>query len=98
MYGARELGYRGPLFSFSSPPDQYTLAAFQRIERTPGHPPVMAEIPLLSSHVPWTPIPPLVDWDDVGDGSVYKGRRAPTARRRAPGRGTGGRWSTRYAR
>ncbi|MEU1811166.1 alkaline phosphatase family protein [Micromonospora aurantiaca (nom. illeg.)] len=73
VYGAKELGYRGPLFSFSSPPDQYTLSTFQRRERGPGHAPVMAEIPLLSSHIPWTPVPPMVDWDDVGDGSVYKG-------------------------
>lgn len=73
VYGVKELGYRGPLFSFSSPPDQYTLSTFQRRERGPGHAPVMAEIPLLSSHIPWTPVPPLVDWDDVGDGSVYKG-------------------------
>ncbi|MEV6515498.1 sulfatase [Micromonospora chalcea] len=73
LYGAKELGYRGPLFSFSSPPDQYTLSAFQRRERGPGRTPVMAEIPLLSSHLPWTPVPPLVDWDDIGDGSVYKG-------------------------
>ncbi|MGX1613989.1 sulfatase [Micromonospora chalcea] len=73
LYGAKELGYRGPLFSFSSPPDQYTLSAFQRRERGPGRAPVMAEIPLLSSHLPWTPVPPLVDWDDIGDGSVYKG-------------------------
>ncbi|MGC4894632.1 sulfatase [Micromonospora sp. DT31] len=73
VYGAKELAYRGPLFSFSSPPDQYTLSAFQRRERGPGHPPVMAEIPLLSSHLPWTPVPDLVDWDDVGDGSVFAG-------------------------
>ncbi|MBQ1042522.1 MULTISPECIES: sulfatase [unclassified Micromonospora] len=73
LYGAKELGYKGPLFSFSSPPDQYTLSAFQSRERGPGRAPVMAEIPLLSSHLPWTPVPPLVDWDDVGDGSVYKG-------------------------
>ncbi|MEU4634632.1 sulfatase [Micromonospora chalcea] len=73
LYGAKELGYKGPLFSFSSPPDQYTLAEFQRRERGPGRTPVMAEIPLLSSHLPWTPVPPLVGWDDIGDGSVYKG-------------------------
>ncbi|MEV0002233.1 sulfatase [Micromonospora sp. NPDC050980] len=73
VYGAKDLGYRGPLFSFSSPPDQFTLEAFQRQERTPGHAPVMAEIPLLSSHIPWTPVPELVDWNDLGDGSVFAG-------------------------
>ncbi|GAB3063155.1 alkaline phosphatase family protein [Micromonospora schwarzwaldensis] len=73
VYGAGDLGYRGPTFSFSSPPDQFTLEAFQRAERAPGHAPVMAEIPLLSSHIPWTPVPNLVDWDDLGDGSVFTG-------------------------
>ncbi|SCG61250.1 sulfatase [Micromonospora humi] len=73
VYGAEDLGYRGPTFSFSSPPDQFTLEAFQRAERTPGHAPVMAEIPLLSSHIPWSPVPKLVDWDDLGDGSVFTG-------------------------
>ncbi|WP_254910040.1 sulfatase [Micromonospora sp. NBS 11-29] len=73
VYGAGELGYRGLPFSFSSPPDQYTLAEFQRRERAPGHAPVMAELALLSSHLPWSPVPRLIDWDDVGDGSVFSG-------------------------
>jgi hypothetical protein len=33
--------------------------------------PLMAEITLTSSHEPWTPIPQTVDWDQVGDGSIY---------------------------
>jgi hypothetical protein len=33
----------------------------------------MAELDLVSSHTPWTPLPHLVDWADVGDGSVYDG-------------------------
>jgi hypothetical protein len=33
----------------------------------------MAEITLVSSHAPWEPIPRLVDWKDVGDGSVFDG-------------------------
>ncbi|MCZ7439492.1 sulfatase [Micromonospora sp. WMMC241] len=87
VYGAEDLGYRGPTFSFSSPPDQFTLEAFQRAERKPGHAPVMAEIPLLSSHIPWSPVPKLVDWDDLGDGSVFTGTnraaRADEGTRRA---------------
>jgi hypothetical protein len=72
IYAARDLGYRGPRFSYATMPDQYTLAAFQRLERAaPDRAPVMAEIPLLSSHAPWTPVPRLVDWDEVGDGAVF---------------------------
>ena len=74
LYTAQNLGYRGPLFNFSSIPDQYTLSAFQRLERgTPNHPPTMAEMVLLSSHSPWAPLPRLVDWGKVGDGSVFTG-------------------------
>jgi hypothetical protein len=31
----------------------------------------MAEITLVSSHAPWEPIPQLVSWSEVGDGSVF---------------------------
>jgi hypothetical protein len=71
IYAAKDLGYRGPSYSFATMPDQYTLSAFQRLERTPNHQPVMAEIPLISSHAPWSPIPQLRNWDDVGDGSTF---------------------------
>jgi hypothetical protein len=77
VYAARDLGYRGPRFNWGTMPDQYTLSAFQRFERAKfGRAPVMAEIPLVSSHSPWAPIPRPVDWDDVGDGSVFTGMAA----------------------
>ncbi len=31
----------------------------------------MAEIDFVSSHTPWTPLPSLVPWSEVGDGSVF---------------------------
>jgi len=31
----------------------------------------MAEVDFVSSHTPWTPLPHLVPWDSVGDGSVF---------------------------
>lgn len=71
LYDRHSLGYQGPGFSWAPIPDQYTLAAFQRLELTPGHRPVMAEIDLISSHQPWTPLPALVPWDRLGDGSVF---------------------------
>ena len=57
-YDRHDVGYEGPSFSFAAIPDQYTLAAFERLEMAPGHAPVMAEIDLVSSHEPWTPLPP----------------------------------------
>jgi len=72
VYDFRNLGYRGTNFSYATMPDQYTLSAFERSERAkPDHAPVMAEIALVSSHTPWTRIPRLVDWGEVGDGSVF---------------------------
>ncbi len=72
VYDSHNLGYHGPKFSWATMPDQYTLSAFERLEHAPAdRAPVMAEIPLVSSHAPWTPVPEVVDWADVGDGSVY---------------------------
>jgi hypothetical protein len=74
IYDSRNIGYHGPGFNLDSMPDQYTLSAFQRDELSvPGHPPVMAEIDLLSSHAPWAPLPTLIPWNSVGDGSVFTG-------------------------
>jgi phosphatidylglycerophosphate synthase len=71
IYDRRDVGYHGPTFSYASMPDQYTLAAFQRLELTPGHKPVMAEIDLVSSHTPYAPLPVMVPWNKVGDGSIF---------------------------
>jgi phosphatidylglycerophosphate synthase len=71
LYNRHNVGYRGPTFSYSSMPDQYTLAAFQRLEVTPGHKPVMAEIDLTTSHIPWAPLPAIVPWNKIGNGSIF---------------------------
>jgi hypothetical protein len=78
LYDSRNVGYRGPEFGYAPIPDQYTLAALQRTELTldPARPRVMAEVDLVSSHHPWTPLPHLVPWDTVGDGSVFDGMPA----------------------
>ena len=71
IYDSRNVGYRGPKFSYAPMTDQYVWSAFHRLELAPGHPRVMAEIDLVSSHTPWTPLPSMVPWDQVGDGSVF---------------------------
>jgi phosphatidylglycerophosphate synthase len=72
VYDRRNVGYRGPRFAYASMPDQYVLAALQRLELSKhDRRPVFAEVDLVSSHAPWTRIPQLIDWDDVGDGSVF---------------------------
>ena len=72
VYDRRNVGYAGPQFGYASMPDQYILAALQHLElEQPNRAPVMAEIDLVSSHTPWAPLPRLVDWSRVGDGSVF---------------------------
>jgi hypothetical protein len=72
VYDRRTLGYRGPGFGLPPMPDQYTLLALQRLELAQRpRPPIFAEVDLISSHTPWTRIPRLIPWDQVGDGSIF---------------------------
>jgi hypothetical protein len=72
VYDARNLGYDGPRFGFALMPDQYTLSAFERLEhQSTDDVPLMAELDLVSSHAPWAPLPRMVDWDAIGDGSIF---------------------------
>jgi hypothetical protein len=82
VYDSSSLAYAGPSFGFSSMPDQYALQAFQRLELGGGRGgPVMAQIHLASSHGPWAPLPSMLDWERLGDGSVFDGihRQAESA-------------------
>lgn len=74
IFAAKDLGYKGKPFNWVTMPDQYTLTAFERLARSTAavpERPVMAEMALVSSHAPWTPVPRLIDWADVGDGTVF---------------------------
>ena len=72
IYDRTSFGYAGPKFGFSTMPDQYALSVFQRRELAErNRAPVMAEIDLTSSHGPWAPVPTIIDWDGLGDGSVF---------------------------
>lgn len=75
ILAAKDLAYRGQPFNWVTMPDQYTLSKFQRtIRDVPARKPVMAEIALISSHAPWTPVASLVEWNDVGDGTIFNGQ------------------------
>jgi hypothetical protein len=71
IYAAADLGYAGLPYNWVTMPDQYTLSAFERLERAARDVPLFAEISLISSHAPWTPIPPVLDWSAIGDGAVF---------------------------
>ena len=77
VYDRSGLGYAGPRFGFSAMPDQFALAAFDRLElRGPapraGHGGGRAT----SSHGPWAPLPTTVEPAALGDGSVFDGIEA----------------------
>ncbi|MEU6541091.1 sulfatase-like hydrolase/transferase [Streptomyces sp. NPDC047000] len=79
VYNAFQLGYKGPKFSWSTMPDQYTLQQYQ--DRVHSKQPAdgksrMSLLILTSSHQPWAPIPKMVGWDELGDGSIFKGIEA----------------------
>jgi hypothetical protein len=73
ILAAADLGYRGWPFNWVTMPDQFTLAAFDRLVRKDagrtGR--LFAQVVLISSHAPWVPVPRMVDWDAVGDGTVF---------------------------
>lgn len=72
VLAAKDLGYKGLPFNWVTMPDQYTWSAFERMELAPPErAPVFAEVALISSHAPWTPIPWLVPWEAVGDGGIF---------------------------
>ncbi|MFI6252640.1 sulfatase [Streptomyces sp. NPDC051016] len=71
-YDSTHLGYHGPYFSWTPVPDQFTLEAFDRLEfGRRNRRPLMAEIVLASSHQPWAPLPRMIGWNGLGDGSVF---------------------------
>lgn len=72
VYPAADLGYRGKPFNWVTMPDQFVYAQLERLERSvPDRPRIMAELALVSSHAPWTPVAELVPWDEVGDGTIF---------------------------
>ena len=75
IYNEQNNGFQGPKYNWAAIPDQYILSNLQRSELTkPGHSPVMAEVETTSSHIPWTYVPTLVDWDKVGNGRATAGK------------------------
>ncbi|MEO0911499.1 MAG: sulfatase [Pseudomonadota bacterium] len=72
VFVAADLGYRGLPMNWVTMPDQFTLAALDRLVRTgddPRH--LFAQVVLASSHAPWVPVPEILPWDSIGDGRIY---------------------------
>jgi hypothetical protein len=72
VYTRPTIPYRGPPLYWVSMPDQFTLSFVEGTVRpAAGGEPLFVETALLSSHAPWTPVLPIVDWETIGDGSVF---------------------------
>jgi phosphatidylglycerophosphate synthase len=79
LYDRRDMGYRGPGFTYAPMPDQYMFAALQRLELSKNdRRPLFAEVDTVSSHMPWSRIPQQIPWSEVGNGSIFN--RTPVFR------------------
>lgn len=70
IVAAKDIDYAGPALNWVTMPDQFTLDYTQRhlLDNTP----VFAQMALISSHAPWTPILPVLDdWETIGDGAIF---------------------------
>jgi hypothetical protein len=74
------LGYEGERFNWITQPDQFTMVALDRLLRdgaprtqpeAEGRAPLFAQVALISSHAPWVPVPDLIPWEDVRDGTEF---------------------------
>jgi hypothetical protein len=67
---ASDIDYAGPALHWVTMPDQFTLDYAQR--NLLGDEPLFAQLALISSHAPWTPILPVIeDWSLIGDGQIF---------------------------
>ena len=72
VYDVHSLDYHGPMLSWSTMPDQYAMRQLEKFEYgKKNRGPLLAEVTLTSSHTPWAPLPKTLDWNQLGDGSVY---------------------------
>ncbi|SEW32257.1 hypothetical protein SAMN04488515_2299 [Cognatiyoonia koreensis] len=78
---AADIPYKGDSFNWVTMPDQFTLATYSDLI---GDDPRadFIQIALITSHAPWVPIPDVISWDDVGDGTIFNemAARGPTPR------------------
>ncbi|EPX77082.1 sulfatase-like hydrolase/transferase [Litoreibacter arenae] len=81
VFAAADIPYKGDRFNWVTMPDQFTLATYPTLlpdDRRPD----FVQIALISSHAPWVPVPEMVEWDKVGDGTIFNemAARGPTPR------------------
>jgi hypothetical protein len=71
VWARKDIDYRGPELNWVTMPDQFTWS-FLETEVRPAPGPLFAELNLISSHAPWTPVLPVLDdWEGLGSGEVF---------------------------
>ncbi|MDX1647891.1 MAG: hypothetical protein R3304_12165 [Longimicrobiales bacterium] len=74
IYARDDISYAGPPLNWVTMPDQFTWSFFQKSVRDSTEAaPLFAELGLISSHAPWTPILPVLDdWERIDDGAIFQ--------------------------
>lgn len=70
IHAAADIPYEGDRFNWVTVPDQFTLSVYEDLLGEDPRPDFI-QIALISSHAPWVPIPPVLPWDALGDGTVF---------------------------
>ena len=64
--------YVGPRYAWATMPDQYVLDFVRRRELSAAQHPLFIQYILVTSHAPWSDLPPLIDdWSRVQNGDIY---------------------------
>lgn len=81
VFAAADIPYKGDRFNWVTMPDQFTLATYADLIGSDPRADFI-QIALISSHAPWVPIPDMVAWDAVGDGTIFNemAARGPSPR------------------
>lgn len=78
LHDAKALAYAGPAFGWWRIPDQYALDWLWRHELSPTpRAPLFAFYPTISSHFPFSPVPPFVEAEDTLDATRAYGGLVP---------------------
>jgi hypothetical protein len=78
-YYAWHFDYRGPPFGWAPMPDQFVLDWVRRREVQTRTQPLFIRFALISSHAAFSVQPPfIVDWETIGNGSLYQQREPIT--------------------
>ncbi len=70
VYTRPSIPYAGPPLYWVTMPDQFTWSFLGEIVQQ-ATAPLFVEAAMVSSHAPWTPVLPLLEWDSVGDGAIF---------------------------